>query len=101
VLPSLFYRQTTGPLVREAQRHLAQWVLQPICELIAEEARTKLGGPVDLDCISPLQAFDHGGRARAFGAMISALSEAKAAGLTPAETAFALKFIDEGAPGDQ
>jgi len=98
VLPSLMNPATTGPLVREAQRHLAQWVLQPICELIAEEARDKLGANVDLDCISPLQAFDHGGRARAFGAMIDALGAAKAAGLSPAETGFALKFIDEGAP---
>lgn len=100
VLPALFHRQTTGPLVREAQRHLAQWVLQPIAETIVEEASEKLGGAIDLDCISPLQAFDHGGRARAFGAMIDALAAAKAAGLSPAETAFALKFIDEGSPMD-
>ena len=100
VLPALMSGSTTGPLVREAQRHLAQWVMQPICEMIAEEATAKLGGPVDLDCISPLQAFDHGGRARAFGAMVAALADAKAAGLTPAETAFALKFIDES-PADQ
>ena len=101
VLPALMNPATTGPLVREAQRHLAQWVLQPICELIAGEASEKLGGNIDLDCISPLQAFDHGGRARAFSAMIGALAEAKAAGLSQSETAFALKFIDEGAPMDQ
>lgn len=101
VLPASMNPATTGPLVREAQRHLAQWVLQPICELIAEEAREKLGGMVDLDCISPLQAFDHGGRARAFSAMIDALAAAKAAGLSPAETAFALKFIDEGSSTEQ
>lgn len=98
VLPAMLSPSTTGPLVREGQRHLAQWVLQPLCELIAEEATAKLGGAVDLDCISPLQAFDHGGRARAFGHMVEAMAAAKAAGLTPAETAFALKFIDEAAP---
>lgn len=98
VLPALMSPATTGPLVREAQRHLAQWMLQPICELIAEEASDKLGGNVELDCISPLQAFDHGGRARAFGAMIDAMAAAKAASLTESETAFALKFIDEGSP---
>jgi hypothetical protein len=27
-----------SPLVREAQRHLAGCVLQPICELVAEES---------------------------------------------------------------
>lgn len=101
ILPALFDAKTTGPLVREAQRHLAQWILQPICELIGEEASEKLGGAVDLDCISPLQAFDHGGRARAFAQMIEALANAKAAGLTPAETAFAFKYIDEGLPADQ
>ncbi|MGE0409153.1 MAG: phage portal protein [Amphiplicatus sp.] len=101
VLPALFANNAQGPLVREAERHLAQWMLQPICELIAEEASAKLGGDVDLDCISPLQAFDHGGRARAFAGMIDALAVAKAAGLSPAETAFALKFIDEGSPAER
>lgn len=100
VLPALMNATTTGPVVREAQRHLAQWVLQPICELIAEEARDKLGARVDLDCISPLQAFDQGGRARAFTTLINGLAAAKEAGLSPAEVAGALRFIDEGTPAD-
>ncbi len=37
VLPSLANPSTTGPMVREAQRHLAQWVLQPIAAQIAEK----------------------------------------------------------------
>ncbi|MGC9420272.1 MAG: phage portal protein, partial [Rhodovulum sp.] len=37
VLPGLFASQAQGPLVREAQRHLAQWQLQPIATLLAEE----------------------------------------------------------------
>ena len=36
VLPGLYAVAAQGPLVREAQRHLAGWVLQPICELVAE-----------------------------------------------------------------
>jgi phage portal protein BeeE len=98
VLPALLSPQTTGPLVREAQRHLAQWVLQPIAELIAEEARLKLVAAVDLDVISPLQAFDQGGRARALGAYIEAIAAAKAANLSADELSTALKFIDEGTP---
>lgn len=100
VLPALMNATTTGPVVREAQRHLAAWVLQPICELIAEEARDKLGVDVDLDVISPLQAFDQGGRARAFTTLINGLAAAKEAGLSPAEVAGALRFIDERTPAD-
>lgn len=49
VLPGLLNPSTTGPMVREAQRHLATWVLQPIAMLIAEEATAKLGTPVTID----------------------------------------------------
>lgn len=45
VLPSLFVDAAQGPLVREAQRHLAQWTLQPLAALMAEEASEKLGAP--------------------------------------------------------
>src|SRR3546814_433361 len=44
VLPSLFASAAQGPLVREAQRHLAQWTLQPMAALLGEEASEKLGG---------------------------------------------------------
>lgn len=30
VLPAMLNRSTTGPLIREAQRHLGQWQLMPI-----------------------------------------------------------------------
>lgn len=62
VLPGLLNRSTTEPMVREAQRHLAQLVLQPIAMLIAEEATAKLGTPVAIDVVRPMQAFDHGGK---------------------------------------
>ncbi|MGD9846667.1 MAG: phage portal protein [Variibacter sp.] len=83
VLPGLFNAATTGPLVREAQRHLAQWTLQPIAKLIAEECTEKLGGKVDIDTLTPLQAFDAGGSARAFATLIQGLAQAKDAGVDP------------------
>ena len=94
VLPALMSPQTTGPLVREAQRHLAQWALQPIGKLIAEEASDKLGGIIEIDLLQPLQAYDAGGRARAFTGMIQGFAEAKAAGLSPDQVKQALAFID-------
>ena len=81
VLPALASGAAQGPLVREAQRHLAQWTLQPLAELIAEEATAKVGSPVTMDVMRPLQAFDAGGRARAAATMVEALARAKEAGV--------------------
>ncbi|MFG6594869.1 phage portal protein [Sulfitobacter sp. 1A13368] len=92
VLPSLLEDTTTGPLVREAQRHLAQWALQPVAALIAQEATEKLGGAVTLDVMRPLQAFDTGGRARAMGQIIEALALAKEAGVDPEVAARLVNF---------
>ena len=65
-------------MVREAQRHLAQWQLQPIAAMVGQEgAADKLGNAVTLDVMRPLQAYDAGGRARALTAVVKALSEAK------------------------
>ena len=91
ILPGLNNKATTGPMVREAQRHLAQWTLQPMAEQMAEEATDKLGSAVRLDCTRPLQAFDTGGRARALTAIVKALAEAKETGVDPAQ---ALKLVD-------
>lgn len=99
VLPGLINRATTGPLVREAQRHLAQWTLQPIAMLLAEEASAKLGNDVFVDLMRPVQAFDVGGRARALSAIVKALAEAKAAGLTPTELGMAATQVNWG-PND-
>lgn len=90
VLPSLFSSNAQGPLVREAQRHLAQWTLQPIASLVAEEATEKLGGAVTLDVMTATQAYDAGGRARALSATVAALKEAKEAGLSDAAITAAL-----------
>ena len=98
VLPALMDAGTTGPLVREAQRHLATWQLQPIAGLIAQEAGQKLGEPVQIDLMTPLQAYDAGGRARALSGVLEALAAAKTAELTPEQIAAALTFA--GVPGE-
>lgn len=85
VLPAMFASNAQGPLVREAQRHLAQWMLQPIATGIAEELTAKTGQTVELDVMNPLQAFDAGGRARALTATVQAIATAKAGGVTPQE----------------
>ncbi|MDP1583928.1 MAG: hypothetical protein Q8M18_10940 [Bradyrhizobium sp.] len=82
VLPALWSNQAQGPLVREAQRHLATWTLSPIAALLAEEATAKLGGSVSIDVVTPTGAVDHGGRARAFAGIVAALAQAKEAGLS-------------------
>lgn len=94
VLPGLFNAATTGPMVREAQRHLAQWTLQPICSLLAEEATSKLGSQVEIDVMSPTQAFDAGGSARALATIVQAYATAKDAGLAPAVVDAALARLD-------
>jgi len=94
ILPGLMNASTTGPLVREAQRHLAQLVLQPVVNLMAEEASEKLGAAVAIDVVRPMQAFDHGGKARALATMMQAMAQAKEAGLDDATVKDALQFID-------
>lgn len=99
VLPALFSSAAQGPLVREAQRHLAGWTLQPIAMLLAEEASEKLGSEVSIDVMRPVQAFDVGGRARALQTIIQALAQAKEAGLAPGELNAALTQVNWG-PND-
>ena len=96
VLPAIFNHATTGPVVREAQRHLAGWTLQPIAALLAEEATAKLGSTVQIDAMRPLQAYDVGGRARALTAIISALAQAKEAGIAPSDLNAALTAVNWG-----
>jgi hypothetical protein len=91
VLPGMLNRSATGPAIREGQRHLATWMLQPIADLMAEEATRKLGVAVQIDTMRNLQAFDAGGRARAMSAIIGALAQAKEAGIDPD---LALKMVD-------
>ena len=91
VLPAMLNPATTGPLVREGQRHLATWMLQPIAALMAEEASAKLGQEVALDVLRPVQAWDAGGRARAFSGLVQGLALAKAEGIDPEQ---ALRLVD-------
>jgi phage portal protein BeeE len=97
VLPSLMIDEAQGPQTREAQRHLAQWTLQPMATLMAEEATTKLGTAVELDVLRPVQAYDAGGRARAAATVIEAMAAAKAAGLEPDRVDAAMKLVNWGA----
>ena len=94
VLPAVLNAACTGPMVREAQRHLAAWVLQPIAALLAREASEKLGTDIILDVTRPLQSFDTAGRARALGAIVNALADAKERGLDPADVEKALALVD-------
>jgi len=100
VVPALLNRATTGPVIREAQRQLAAWTLQPIANLIAEEATEKLGAAVLIDTILPLQAHDAGGRARALSAVIEALGRAKELGLSAEEMAVADRMVNFGGGSD-
>lgn len=94
VLPAMLNPATTGPMIREGQRHLAQWTLEPIAKLIGQEATAKMGGPVIIDVVRPLQAYDAGGKARAFSAIVSAMAQAKQEGIDPAPI---LHMLDHGA----
>jgi len=87
VLPALFSPMGQGPMTREAQRHLATWMLQPMAELLSEEASEKLGAAVEIDVLTPLQAFDQGGSARAVTALVQAAVMAKEAGISDAALA--------------
>jgi hypothetical protein len=96
VLPGLFNPVTTGPLVREAQRHLAQWTLSPIAQLVAEEASEKLGTEVTVDVMRPLHAYDSGGRSRALLTVVTALAAAKAGEVSQADIDKAMSIVDWG-----
>lgn len=95
VLPALLNGQTTGQLVKTAQQHLAQWALQPLANLIAEEASEKLSGAVSIDVMTGTQAFDTGAAARSFQMLVQGLAMAKDAGIDPAA---ALAMLDWSKP---
>ncbi|KIZ43353.1 MULTISPECIES: phage portal protein [Rhodopseudomonas] len=95
VLPSLFSAATTGQLVKQAQQHLAQWSLQPLANLIAEEATEKLGGAVAIDVMTGTQAFDTGAASRSFQMLIAGLAAAKDAGV---DAKAALAMLDWSKP---
>jgi hypothetical protein len=94
VLPTMLAVDAQGPAIREGQRHLAQWALQPIAELLAEEATAKLGGEVEIDVMRPTQAFDAGGAARALSGLVEAMATAKQADLPPEALSGAFARLD-------
>ena len=99
VLPAMLANNAAGPSVREGQRHLASWTLQPIAALIAQEATEKLGAAVSVDALAPLQAYDAGGRARSFKGVVEAMGAARAAGLSDDQIAAAARFAGVQADG--
>lgn len=96
VLPALLADTAQANLVREAQRHLCQWTLQPIAMLMAEEASRKLGSDVMIDTLRPVQAYDVGGRARALATIVGALTQAKEAGVEGADLNAAFTLVNWG-----
>ncbi|WP_354546394.1 phage portal protein [Roseovarius sp. MBR-78] len=83
-VPAAFFNPaSTGPVFREVQRHLVQYTLSPLAKVISDEATAKLGGTVQIDVETPVQAYDTGGRARAMQGIIKALAEAQEAGIDP------------------
>jgi phage portal protein BeeE len=93
ILPAMNFPAATGPVIREGQRHLSQYVLQPLAAMIAQEASEKLEASIKIDTLRPLQSFDAGGRARAISAIIGALAQAKESGVDPAK---AMQMVDWG-----
>jgi hypothetical protein len=92
VLPALLNPNSTGPVIREGQRHLVQWQLQSIAQSIAAEASRKMGADVAIDTLQPLQAYDAGGRARALSGVVQGLAAAKQSGLSHEQVTAALRF---------
>ena len=92
VLPALMHDQAAGPVIREAQRHLATWTLAPVAKLIAQEVKAKTGEAIRLDVPAGLHAFDVGGAARAMSTIIDALVAAKAGGVSADEVAQVAKI---------
>src|SRR5699024_6447966 len=90
VLPSLLDPGTTAQAVREGQRHLAMWTLQPIADRIGQEIKRKTGQDVLLDVVEGSRAYDAPGLARALHVRIKAIADAKEAGLSEAEIQAAL-----------
>ncbi len=91
VLPAMFDPATTGQTITAANRQLAQWTLQPLANLIAEECSDKLGGSVALDVLTGTQSFDTGAAARSLQMIVTAMAVAKEQNV---DLPTALKMLD-------
>lgn len=81
VLPALANPSTTGPAIRECQRHLSQWTLAPLAKLVAAEMSAKLETEIKIDVMRATQSYDVGGRARAAAQIVEMQARAKEAGV--------------------
>ena len=71
--PILFSAMAQSAALREAQRHAVLWTLAPVAKVASFELGLKLGDPdLELDLVTPLQAADSAGRARAVGVLTGA-----------------------------
>jgi len=95
ILPALHNHAATGPVIREAQRHLVGYTLNPLAKIVAEEATRKLGTTISIDMETPLQSYDTGGRARALSGIVKALAEAKENGIDPAQAMALVGWQDQ------
>lgn len=82
--------------MRKAQRHLATGTLQPIAMLLAEEETTKLGQPIKVNILRPVQGYDASDRARALTTIVEAMAKAKGAGVDSNDFAKALTLVNWG-----
>ena len=70
--PILFSSMAQSAALREAQRHAVLWTLAPVAKVASSELGLKLGDPdLALDLVTPLQAADSAGRARAVNVLTS------------------------------
>ncbi len=68
--PILFSSMAQSAALREAQRQAVLWTLAPIAKVASSELGLKLGDTeLKLDLVTPLQAADSAGRARAVGVL--------------------------------
>lgn len=68
--PILFSAGAQSAALREAQRHAVLWTLAPIAKVASAELGRKLGdADLKLNLVTPLQAADSAGRARAVGVL--------------------------------
>ena len=69
--PILFSAGAQSAALREAQRHAVLWTLAPIAKVASAEIGRKLDDrDFSLDLVTPLQAADSAGRARAVGILV-------------------------------
>jgi hypothetical protein len=97
ILPGLNNKATTGPMVREAQHHLASWTLQPMAR--QRKPRISWATRSHWTLCGPYRRLAVGGGQRTVTELVKALAEAKAAGVDGFDVDKALTIVNWG-PND-